>query len=1505
MTHIDRPLGHMEQLFWNANHVQPMNVVVIGHVVGPLNPAALAEALAQVQRRHPMLRARFGGDKSAPGLVFGQVGPIPRQVTPRQDDNHWVEVATTELNTPFDHATGPLVRIHLLTAAESCDLLCTFHHGIGDASAGMYLIRDALRAMNGQPEAPPHPIRPVYELLVPEEYRETSSQAPVLAMREPATWQAGVLPWHFSAAQTQKLVARCKAQNVSVTSALSAALLLTAIENTDHTTPTAASCLVAVSTRDQLDPPIQDEFGVFVAHLTSVHRLTPDYPFWEVAGQVRTNLKRGLEPDQLFRTQNRVLQNQARLAETLVDINHFEWTQAAISNLGRLPIEQDYGPRHLKKLHFAAMFQTSFMLLSVTTLGDALTANLVYPDPHLANPEQFLAQVRQKLEAALDDTTPQPSQSQPAQPDRAALMKQLASLSPARRELLRRRLGQATPTPATAPDTHPLSYGQRSMWFLNRMAPDSTAYVLPFPVRIRATLNVEALHRAFELLAERHELLRSTFPLENDEPIRRLVSPQAFEFQHLDATGWSADDINRAILNTFTGEPFDLAARPPWRVRVYSLSPDEHVMMLTMHHIIMDFWSLVVMFKDLQQIYPALNNSQPVTLPPKHTDYSDYVRWQAQMLASQVGQNHRAFWEQQLAAPLPVLDLPTDHPRPPVQTFNGAAFDFTLEAGTSIKDVAQAHNATQFMVLVGVFQILLMRYSKQEDLLIGSPAACRDQAEFTSVMGDFMNPVVLRADLSGNPSFADYLKRVRETVLGALKHQDYPFARLVEHLNVPRDPSRSPVFQVMFVLQNQIPLHNPAAAQGLVMEAEAIPVAGAQMDLTLELQERNGMLHGTWKYNADLFNADTIARMAGHYRTLLSNCLADPEQHLWSVPMLTPAEQQQMLIEWNATATDLPEECVHWLIEAQANQSPDTDAVSGVDGRLTYSQLDGRANQLAHYLRRQGIGPNLIVGVSLERTTEMMVALLAILKAGGAYLPLDPAFPAERLRYIVENAQAPLVITRHGLLPSSAGVEILDLAHFNFAAESDAPLEHVNTPDDLAYVMYTSGSTGKPKGVEITHRAWLNLLLSMQHLLDINAGDVWLAVTTLSFDISALELFVPLLVGAQIEIADTQTTIDGAALARKLNECGATLMQATPATWRLMVNVGWQPKPGFKVISGGEALPRDLADQLLSGELWNVYGPTETTIWSSAYRVEPGTGPVSIGRPIANTQFYILDQNQQPVPIGVAGDLYIGGTGMARGYRDRPELTAERFLPDPYRPGYRMYWTGDQARYQADGNVEFLGRNDFQLKVRGFRIEAGEIETLLNQHPTVYQSVVVAHEKTAGDARLIAYIATEGDTPTTHDLRQHLRQHLPPYMIPGGFIFLDRLPLTPNGKINRRALPEPDAVTESVAATPPQNELEQKLVTIWQEILDRDVVGIHDNFFDLGGHSLLLARLHSRLQTELAAQLTIVTLLEYPTVNALAQFLSRSAPTEDTLDSVQARARRQRAARQRRNRPEV
>jgi amino acid adenylation domain-containing protein len=1027
----------------------------------------------------------------------------------------------------------------------------------------------------------------------------------------------------------------------------------------------------------------------------------------------------------------------------------------------------------------------------------------------------------------------------------------------------------------------PTSRSQQGLWFLDRWNPGTATYTIPSAHRLRGPLDAGALTAAINDVVARHEALRTTFSVQDGVPVQVVAETLAIDVPVVDLEGAAADPASlRRGIDEQIQAPFDLTRGPLLRAALLRLAPEEHVFVLAVHHIVFDGWSTDVFARGLAAAYAARRRGAVQDLPEPPLQYGDYVVWQQAELQDDHMAAQVEYWRKQLADPTP-LEVPADHPRPPQVSSRGASTPLHVPRRIveGLEAIARQRNATLFMALVAAWSVLLSRYTRQEDIIVGTPIAGRDHPDTHDMIGCFVNTLALRMDLGGRPSFRDLLDRVRDTALGAYDHQDVPFHALVDALHVTRDPSRTPVFDTFFAMQGTDEL----ALEGLAVERLPVTLGTAKFDLSVYLGPDADGLEGIVEFRADLFEPSTAERLARHYETLMTAIVADPDGAISTLPLLTAGERRDLVTGWNATASDYPREStVPRLFAAQAARTPNAPAVTFGETTLSYATLADRVKTTAARLQDAGVRPGTLVGVHLERSIDLVVAVLAILEAGGAYVPLDPAFPAERLAFMLDDAQAAVLVTERalvdGLSSRSAAVVVMDDPSAVVRRGADARRGRVAGPDDLAYVLYTSGSTGQPKGVEIPHRALTNFLWAMQREPGCTARDVVLAVTTLSFDIAGLELYLPLITGGHVVLASRDTAIDGRALAATMARVKPTLLQATPATWRMLIEAGWQGTPGLTALCGGEALPSDLADALLArvDALWNMYGPTETTIWSSIERIT-SSGDITIGRPIANTTFYVVDAALQPVPVGVPGELLIGGDGLARGYRGRAALTAEKFLPDPFAgdPHARVYRTGDLAKWRADGRVVHLGRLDHQVKLRGFRIELGEIEAALSRHPSVQQAVAIVREDRPGQAMLVGYVVpAAGATLDAATLRAHVRATLPDYMVPAQVVALETLPLTPNGKIDRKRLPAP-LVADIAARVAPRTETERRLAAVWAEVLGVSDIGIYDGFFELGGHSLLAVRLLGRITEVFGVDVPVPVLFTAPSIAAFAGHLDR------------------------------
>ncbi|MFN6571992.1 non-ribosomal peptide synthetase [Dendronalium sp. ChiSLP03b] len=1033
---------------------------------------------------------------------------------------------------------------------------------------------------------------------------------------------------------------------------------------------------------------------------------------------------------------------------------------------------------------------------------------------------------------------------------------------------------------------YPLSFSQQGLWFINQLTPDTPTYNIPIVINFKGCINFTALQDSLNQIIRRHEVLRTSFTVVDGQPVQVVNEAVPLTLMVEDLRSLSENErIQEAqrLATEFAQQPFDLSAQSLLRSKIFQLNDINYQLLVTLHHIIADGWSISILIKEITALYEAFSTAKLSPLPELPIQYRDFVNWQRKWLDGERTQSLLSYWKQKLQDELPVLNLPTDRPRSPVQTFNGTQAKLVLSQTLTkaLKKLSHQEGVTLFMTLLAAFKTLLYRYTGQTDILVGSPIANRNRAEIESLIGFFVNVLVLRTDLSGDLSFQELLARVKSTALEAYVHQDLPFEKLVEELQPNRDLSYNPLFQVMFVLQN-VPKPNLNLTDVSITYEESYN-GTSKFDLTLFMEDSEQGLVATCEYNTNLFNADTVTRMLGHLQTLLTSIVSDPQQRVADLQLLTSSEIQKLLVEWNDTKTDYPQDkCIHQLFEAQVEKTPNAVAVVFDNQELTYQELNDRANQLAHYLQELGVKPEVIVGVCMKRSPEMLIALLAILKVGGAYVPLDPAYPQERLAFMLEDSQAKVLLIQSHLVElfakSNLHVVCIDRDSDLLSQQSRENLLSEGKPNHLAYVIYTSGSTGVPKGVAIEHQSCVALLTWSREVFTDNELAGVLASTSICFDLSVFELFVPLSWGGKVILVENALHLPSLA-------AEVSLVNTVPSIITELLQVNGIPACVRTVNLAGEPLQNQLVQQIYQNhhiqKVFNLYGPSEDTTYSTFTQVNRDD-KVTIGRPIANTQIYLLDTNLQPVPIGVPGEIYIGGAGLARGYLNRPELTKEQFISNPFSNKFEswLYKTGDLARYLPDGNLEYLGRIDRQVKIRGFRIELGEIENALLKHPAVREVVVLARE----DKQLVAYVVCLlKQIPTINELRTYLKELLPEYMVPGVFIFLETLPLLPNGKVDRRALPAPEVLRSTLTTTyqAPQSEMEQQIAKLWQEVLHLDKVGIHDNFFDLGGHSLLMLQVNHKLRVILQRDISVVTLFQNPTIYSLAQYLSQI--TEDKL----------------------
>jgi amino acid adenylation domain-containing protein len=1093
--------------------------------------------------------------------------------------------------------------------------------------------------------------------------------------------------------------------------------------------------------------------------------------------------------------------------------------------------------------------------------------------------------------------------------DKESLAQRIAELPPEKRELLDKLLRQkgigasnVTPIPRrTAAESYPVSFAQQRLWVLHQLDPASPAYNMPESIRLGGPLDLHALEESLNEIIRRHEVLRTTFRTTDDGPVQVVAPHQKVSLTHVDLTELPSAEKEaeaRRMAEIEALSPFDLAKGPVLRAKVIRLAEDDHVVLFTVHHIASDLWSMGVLVRELMALYGAVSHDRPSPLAELPIQYADFAAWQRNLLQGHELEKQLDFWKGHLAGAPAVLELPTDRPRPAVQSFNGAivSFDLPKQLSNDIMLTTRREGVTLFMLLLAAFNVLLSRYTGQKDIVIGTPVAGRNRAETENLMGFFVNTLALRTNLSGDPTFRDLLARVREVALGTNAHQDFPFEKLVEEIQPERSLSHSPIFQVMFALQN-VRAGAPLDLPGLKLSPVGVSERVAKFDLTLFTRETNGLIDGYFEFNTDLFDASTIERMIEHFEVLLEDAVARPEARVSSLRLLSQAEHDRIVSELNDTAREYPKDVtVDLLIEQQAQKTPHAAAVTFKDRTLTYRELNERANQLARHLRATGVGRETLIGVFLRRTPELIVAILAVLKAGAAYVPIDANYPKERLSSLLTDAGLKLLLTedllRQTLPETSAQIICLDRDWEHISLQQTSNVARVTHPENLAYVIFTSGSTGVPKGVMIPHRGLTNYLSWAVDEYRLNGGNGAPLHSPIGFDLTITSLFLPLIAGAAVTLVPEDEGVEGLRDALS-DQPEFSLVKITPAHLEVLAHL-LPPQRATRstnaLVIGGEALFAEgltyWLDHAPETRLINEYGPTETVVGCCVYEVPTGatlSGAVPIGRPIANTILRVLDNNLKPAPIGVTGELYIGGDGVARGYLNSPALTAQKFIPDPFgsRPGTRLYRTGDIARYLADGNLVYVGRVDNQVKIRGFRIELGEVETTIQQHPTVRAAVACVCEDSRQEKRLVTYVvAAEQAKINVIELRNYLKERLPGYMLPSSVVTLDELPLTANGKVDYDALPKPDTwpdVRNSFVA--PRNLVELQIADIWEDVLNLQPVGVTDNFFDLGGHSVLALRVTAQIEKAFGVDIPLSAFFDGGTISRLAELVLNKTHT--------------------------
>ncbi|HEX3151861.1 MAG TPA: amino acid adenylation domain-containing protein [Gemmataceae bacterium] len=1042
----------------------------------------------------------------------------------------------------------------------------------------------------------------------------------------------------------------------------------------------------------------------------------------------------------------------------------------------------------------------------------------------------------------------------------------------------------------------PATAAQRRLWILDHILPNPEVYNVGFLIRIQGQLELEPLRAAFERVEERHEAMRVHFETEHGLPVQVIAASKPFELPFVDLRD-KPESERRTIATTEStaclSARIPLTAERLYRVKLYRTGSDEYLLWINMHHTITDGWSWGVFFKDMEAYYEAAKAGAAPRIRPLPIQYGDYATWEVGTRKTQAFRDQLEYWKKTLAPPVPTLDLPFARPRPVWQTFKGAMFKFDVPKKLvgAVDKLSRQESVTRFMVGLAAFQTVLGRYTGADNLLLGTPVANRNRGETEPLVGLFVNTVVLRTDISGDPTFRELLERVRQTRLGAFAHQDVSLESLIEELRPGRDTSRQAFFQAAFYYQNV----NIIPERFARMKVSTLPVHNGTSMFDLRLVLEDGPFGGLWgwiEYNTDLFEESHIRQLVGHFLTVLEAAAANPTTPISKLPLLTPAERQRIVAEWNQTVADYPKaDCLPDGFARRAADLPNAPALICNGKAISYRQLQERSNRLAHFLKGRGVKSGDLVGVCLKRSADMIAAVLAVTKIGAAYVPLDSSYPRDRLAFMLEDTNAAVLLTQSALLDRlpDVGDRLVNINEIEaeLSKQSTSDLEKTHTADSIAYVIYTSGSTGKPKGVVVRHRAALNTIDWVNRTFGVTSKDRLLFVTSLSFDLSVYDIFGVLGAGGCLRMTDEQELKDPARLADILRTDHITMWDSAPAALQQLVPFFSRGTPSHDlklVMLSGDWIPVTLPDQVRSAfpnaKVMALGGATEAAIWSNWFpvdKVDPAWPSIPYGKPIRNARYHVLDKNLQPTPVGVPGELHIGGLCLAEGYLNRPELTAERFIADPFAPGERLYKTGDLARYMPDGNLEFLGRIDHQVKVRGFRVEMGEIETALGQHPAVRDSVVKPFRDDSGNVSLAAYVVRKSPVETS-DLAKHLRAGLPDYMVPAAFVYLDVLPLTPNGKVDRAALPVPDAPAAAAAATayvPPANDAERALQSLWEEVLNTRPVSMTTRFEDLGGHSLLAAQLIARIESRLGHKIPLETLFTAPTIRELASMIQR------------------------------
>jgi amino acid adenylation domain-containing protein len=1076
-------------------------------------------------------------------------------------------------------------------------------------------------------------------------------------------------------------------------------------------------------------------------------------------------------------------------------------------------------------------------------------------------------------------------------------------LSAAKQALLDRRL-QGRQGPDTRPVIRrqprsgalPVSCAQEQLWFMDRLAPGSASFNIPAVIRLEGPLNTRALQAGLDQVAARHEILRTTFTAIEGRPVQVVAPPAPVPLSVVDLSSLPAAVREQEALRLAAGETargFDLTVGPLMRIQLLRLSEDHHLLALTMHHIVFDEWSVALFVRELLAVYEAVADGTTPALPELPIQYGDFAAWQRGWLETDARERHLEYWHRELASVPRMLELPTDRPRRAVQTFEGSSASIILSAALvgKLTALARAEDATLFMLLLAGWQVLLHRYTMQEQIVVSTGVASRTHRETESLIGCLTNILVLRGELRSDATFRNVLRQARRVTLGAFSHQDLPFEHLVQELQPERDLSHPPFTQSMLVLLNapSQSLH----VEGLRLTPVSLESTTTQYDLLLHFWEEGAQLCGRLRYSTDLFDRETIVRLLSNFRTLLESAAAEPDRAIGALSIMDAGQLHKLVVEWNETRVPfLQDKCLHELFEARVDLDPAAPAVITNAQTVTYGELESHANRVAARLKERGVGPGSMVGMALRRSLESVAGLLGIAKAGGAYVPLDPGYPGERLALMLQDCGATAVVTDRSL------VEHLPIGNRALCLAVDGPPVARETRDSsgaradgLAYLIYTSGSTGRPKGVMLDHRGRVNNFTDFNRRFQIGPGDRLLALSSLGFDMSAYDVFGTLAAGAAIVLPDPADEREPVQWADMIRRHRVTLWHSVPALLQMLVDRletnREAPLDSLRlVLVGGDWIPVSLPGRLMAvapgARVVSLGGATEVSMDSTLYTVDtcrPDWESIPYGRPMANQTAHVLDRWSNAVPIGVPGELCLGGVGVAWGYHNRPDLTAEKFVPDPFSvtPGARLYRTGDCAKYMPDGNLELLGRLDQQVKIRGARVEPGEVEARLRQHPLVKSAVVIGREDTPGDQRLVAYVLANSESPSLDtELREFVRDNLPAYMVPAAFVRLDRWPLTPHGKIDRKALPPPaQSATAVHQVLAPRNGVESAIALLWTDVLRVTAIGVNQNFFDLGGHSLLAAQLVARILDVFQVDVPMRALFRSPTVAELSEVVQR------------------------------